>query len=143
MRGVPRVRSPDARKGAEEMKTLITLTRAELRELGGWIKDTPAAPIASPQVRAALERLDAVTDYENRAYVIGEPVLLATLFAIEILPFDVGDRVAKVGGDYAFVGHVVAVFRKHASNEMRVVVENAERLIHIFHPRQLQKVETP
>ncbi|TXH58209.1 MAG: hypothetical protein E6Q97_02875 [Desulfurellales bacterium] len=124
------------------MKSLITLTRAEFRELGDRIDDAPAAPISSPQVRAALERLDTIRNRENRSYAISEPVVLAALFAIEILPFDVGDLVAKVGGDYAFVGHVVAVFRKHASNEMRVVVENAERLIHIFHPRQLQKVET-
>lgn len=37
--------------------------------------------------------------------------------------FDVGDKVAKVGGDYRFDGVVVAVFRK-LSGLSRIVVED-------------------
>lgn len=125
------------------MSELVTLTRAEMRELVEWVDDDrPGGPLSSHQVRVALERIDTLKP-EHRAYALSEPVFLAALLAIEVLPFDVGDRVEKTGGDYAFVGYVVAVFRKHASNEMRIVVENAERLIHIFHPRQLRQVITP
>ena len=113
--------------------------RAEMRELIAWAEDAPANPASSHQLRLAIERLDTLK-LEQIAFALSNPVFLDALLAIEVLPFDVGDRVEKTGGDYAFVGYVVAVFRKHASDEMRVVVENAERLIHIFHPRQLRQV---
>ena len=37
--------------------------------------------------------------------------------------FKTGDLVEKVGGDYTFVGHVVAVFEK-ISGAVRLVVED-------------------
>lgn len=49
----------------------------------------------------------------------------------------VGDRVRKNVGDYDFDGVVVSVFNKLGGEE-RVVVENADRLLHIFSSKQLE-----
>lgn len=54
-------------------------------------------------------------------------------------PFARGDAVEKVGGDYQFVGNVVAVFEK-LSGLTRVVVENAHGLLFIFNPSQLRRL---
>ena len=43
--------------------------------------------------------------------------------------FAVGDKVEKVGGDYTFVGHVVAVFAK-ISGAIRLVVEDDRGVLH-------------
>jgi len=48
----------------------------------------------------------------------------------------VGDSVAKTGGDYTFFGKIVSVFQKK-SGAVRVVVENQAGILHIFSPRQL------
>jgi hypothetical protein len=56
--------------------------------------------------------------------------------------FNVGDGVVKNGGDYYFYGDVVAVFRKRSGAE-RVVVENADGILHIFNPNQLRPVGDP
>ncbi len=52
-----------------------------------------------------------------------------------------GDLVEKVGGDYRFLGFVVAVFKK-ASGVVRIVVENGDGVLHIFAPSQLRMVVT-
>lgn len=51
----------------------------------------------------------------------------------------VGDLVEKVGGDYRFRGHVVAVFQKR-SGAVRLVVENADGLLFIFNESNLKAV---
>lgn len=50
----------------------------------------------------------------------------------------VNDVVEKVGGDYVFKGVVVAAFPK-MSGKWRYVVENNEKLLHIFSGKQLKK----
>jgi hypothetical protein len=50
--------------------------------------------------------------------------------------FHEGDRVAKRGGDYSFVGVVLAAFSKR-SGSPRYAVENDDGLIHIFNGEQL------
>jgi hypothetical protein len=47
-----------------------------------------------------------------------------------------GNRVAKRGGDYSFVGIVLAAFSKR-SGSPRYAVENDDGLIHIFNGEQL------
>lgn len=49
----------------------------------------------------------------------------------------VGDRVRKTVGDYDFDGVVVSVFQK-LRGETRIVVENDDRLLHIFSEKQLE-----
>lgn len=48
-----------------------------------------------------------------------------------------GDLVEKTGGDYYFRGWVLSVFKKRSGQE-RVVVENADGIVHIFNPTQLR-----
>lgn len=50
--------------------------------------------------------------------------------------FKEGDRVKKIGGDYTFVGVVVAAFKK-LSGKQRYVVENTEGILHVFSDKQL------
>lgn len=56
------------------------------------------------------------------------------------MKFKVGDHVEKVVGDYRFIGHVRSVFKK-ASGVERLVVENPDGILHIFSPKQLEKVK--
>ena len=63
--------------------------------------------------------------------------------------FKVGDLVRKTGGDYSFLGVVVAIFAKRNGTAVRVVVENGAGILHIFNPKQLSmeiegyEVDTP
>ena len=50
--------------------------------------------------------------------------------------FIVGAKVRKVVGDYDFYGIVVAAFCK-LDGKKRYVVENKERVLHIFSAKQL------
>ena len=52
------------------------------------------------------------------------------------MPFAVGAVVRKVGGDYTFVGVVVAVFAKR-SGQVRYVVEDDRGILHIFSEKNL------
>jgi hypothetical protein len=54
--------------------------------------------------------------------------------------FKVGDKVEKVGGDYTFVGHVVAVFEK-LSGAIRLVVEDDRGVLHVYSEKILRKLE--
>ncbi len=49
---------------------------------------------------------------------------------------EIGDKVVKQGGDYAFKGTIVAKFAK-LTGQLRVVVENEDGILHIFNPLQL------
>lgn len=53
------------------------------------------------------------------------------------MEFNVGDEVSKVGGDYEFVGVVVSKFKK-LSGEIRYVVENKDRVLHIYSGKNLK-----
>ena len=53
--------------------------------------------------------------------------------------FKVGDLVEKVGGDYTFVGHVVAVFAK-LSGAIRLVVEDDRGVLHVYSEKILRPV---
>lgn len=53
------------------------------------------------------------------------------------MSFEVGDRVEKVGGDYQFVGVVVAKFRK-LSGAVRYVVEDDRGVLHIYSEKNLR-----
>lgn len=57
-----------------------------------------------------------------------------------MIQFHVGDHVFKEGGDYTFVGVVVAVFAK-LSGEVRYVVEDERGLLLIMNFRQLRKLQ--
>lgn len=48
----------------------------------------------------------------------------------------VGDIVIKSGGDYTFIGEIVAIFKKK-SGVVRVAVENLDGILHIFSEKQL------
>ena len=52
----------------------------------------------------------------------------------------VGDHVAKISGDYRFVGVVVAAFGKLGGSR-RYVVENSDGVLHIFSGKQLAEGE--
>lgn len=54
--------------------------------------------------------------------------------------FKVGDKVEKVGGDYTFVGYVVAVFAK-ISGAIRLVVEDDRGVLHVYSEKILRSVE--
>lgn len=54
--------------------------------------------------------------------------------------FKVGDLVEKVGGDYTFVGYVVAVFAKR-SGAIRLVVEDDRGVLHVYSEKILRLVE--
>jgi len=49
----------------------------------------------------------------------------------------IGDRVKKVGGDYTFVGIVVAAFCKQ-SGAIRYVVEDDRGVLHIYSDKNLE-----
>lgn len=51
--------------------------------------------------------------------------------------FLVGDKVKKVGGDYTFVGVVVARFTK-LSGLIRYVVEDDRGVLHVYNDRNLE-----
>jgi hypothetical protein len=53
--------------------------------------------------------------------------------------FKVGDKVYKRGGDYTFIGVVVASFTK-LSNKQRYVVEDDRGILHIFGPTNLELI---
>ena len=48
-----------------------------------------------------------------------------------------GDLVEKVGGDYTFIGKIVAAFRK-LSGERRFVVEDDRGVLHIYSAKNLR-----
>ena len=52
----------------------------------------------------------------------------------------VGDKVEKVGGDYTFVGHVVATFPK-LSGVIRLVVEDDRGVLHVYGEKILRLVD--
>lgn len=58
----------------------------------------------------------------------------------------VGNIVRKISGDYTFEGIVVAVFNKYSFDEgvflgpERIVVQNEDNILHIFNPKQLEKL---
>lgn len=54
--------------------------------------------------------------------------------------FHVGNKVEKVGGDYTFVGTVVAVFSK-LSGAVRYVVEDDRGILHIYSHKNLRARE--
>lgn len=56
------------------------------------------------------------------------------------MPCQIGERVEKTGGDYRFVGEVVAAFRKRNGKSIRFVVENDDGVLHIFSDGQLSPV---
>lgn len=49
-------------------------------------------------------------------------------------------KVFKHEGDYKFEGHVVSIFHK-LSGDIRIAVENADGIVHIFRPTQLTYLE--
>jgi len=53
------------------------------------------------------------------------------------MKFNVGDKVEKVGGDYTFVGIVVAAFQKLSGVE-RYVVEDDRGILHVYSEKNLQ-----
>ena len=54
--------------------------------------------------------------------------------------FKTGDLVEKGGGDYTFVGHVVAVFEK-LSGAVRLVVEDDRGVLHVYSEKILRHVD--
>jgi hypothetical protein len=52
---------------------------------------------------------------------------------------ELGDKVEKVGGDYTFVGVVVAAFKK-LSGVNRFVVEDDRGVIHVYSEKVLRKL---
>jgi len=57
------------------------------------------------------------------------------------MKFKVGDRVEKVGGDYSFVGIVVAAFEK-LSGADRYVVEDSRGVLHVYSAKILKPYES-
>jgi len=55
--------------------------------------------------------------------------------------FIVGDQVEKIGGDYSFVGYVLAVFAK-LSGAMRLVVEDDRGVLHVYSEKILRLLAT-
>lgn len=53
--------------------------------------------------------------------------------------FNKNTKVRKVGGDYSFEGHIVAVFRK-LSKQMRYVVEDDRGVLHVYSQKNLELV---
>ena len=60
-------------------------------------------------------------------------------FTDQICKFVVKDKVKKVGGDYTFVGTVVAVFPK-TTGAIRLVVEDDRGILHIYSSKNLDYV---
>lgn len=56
----------------------------------------------------------------------------------EEFEFVLGDAVEKVGGDYTFVGEVVAAFRKK-SGARRFVVEDDRGVLHVYSAKCLMR----
>lgn len=56
------------------------------------------------------------------------------------MQFNVGDKVEKVGGDYTFVGTVVATFEK-LSGVIRLVVEDDRGVLHVYSEKILRIYE--
>lgn len=51
--------------------------------------------------------------------------------------YSVGDHVEKVGGDYTFIGVVVAAFKKLSGAE-RYVVEDDRGVLHVYSAKVLR-----
>lgn len=58
---------------------------------------------------------------------------------LPLAEFASGDHVEKVGGDYTFVGVVVAAFPK-LSGQVRYVVEDDRGVLHIYSAKNLRRV---
>ena len=56
---------------------------------------------------------------------------------IPMKPFDRGDYVSKVGGDYKFDGRIVSIFPK-LSGAIRVVVEDDRGVLHVYSEKNLK-----
>jgi hypothetical protein len=54
--------------------------------------------------------------------------------------FSVGDPVEKIGGDYTFVGVIVAAFCKRSGAE-RYVVEDERGILMIYSEKNLRRAE--
>ena len=52
-------------------------------------------------------------------------------------PFNRGDYVSKVGGDYKFDGRIVSIFPK-LSGAIRVVVEDDRGVLHVYSEKNLK-----
>lgn len=55
------------------------------------------------------------------------------------MDFTVGDKVEKVGGDYTFVGVIVAAFFK-LSGVQRFVVEDDRGVLHVYSAKNLRRL---
>lgn len=66
------------------------------------------------------------------------------------MSIQLGSKVAKVGGDYTFVGHVVSIFTKmdgqHPDGRpmfrgpVRYVVQDDRGVLHIYSEKNLRKI---
>lgn len=73
------------------------------------------------------------------------PPKLSTGFSRKIanmIELSIHDKVEKIGGDYTFVGHIVAVFQK-LSGQVRYVVEDDRGVLHIYSYKNLKLSNTP
>lgn len=71
----------------------------------------------------------------NKKHLRNLPGVIMT----EEINFKVGDKVEKVGGDYTFVGYIVAVFPK-LSGAIRLVVEDDRGVLHVYSQKILRLV---
>jgi hypothetical protein len=58
------------------------------------------------------------------------------------MSYQIGDKVEKVGGDYTFVGIVVAAFKKLSGAE-RFVVEDDRGVLHVYSAKTLKYFNVP
>lgn len=65
--------------------------------------------------------------------------MVTTQLQTEKATFELGDLVEKNSGDYRYHGHIVGIIEK-LSGEVRIVVENPDGMLFIFHPKQLTLV---
>ena len=57
----------------------------------------------------------------------------------ELITFDAGEEVEKVGGDYTFKGIIVSRFNK-LSGLIRYVVEDDRGVLHIYSFKNLRRI---
>jgi hypothetical protein len=107
---------------AGKVEALVAVLKDALPEL---------VTTAFTEFKAELPRiLPGLSDAEWEEIARGEVRRRAAM------KFVVGDKVQKVGGDYAFVGVVVSAFGKH-SGQVRYVVEDDRGILHIFSEKNL------
>ena len=122
------------------VKTFIDEDFFDRATMSEYVGEVIACSIETDEHMPRFYSIEFAND-EVRTFTFDDLILLEDKYhASEKLSFDVGVKVSKTGGDYAFDGEVRAAFHKRSGKD-RYVVEDDRGCLHIFNAKQLARTK--